>query len=80
MVIYESLTYSESGLFFADPPLCSHMLANTYFAESITSPVGFWGTSCPNYLQYAFGWCPLVNRLDPAAVSRVLMGEHTIFG
>ncbi|XP_046664741.1 pancreatic lipase-related protein 2-like isoform X1 [Homalodisca vitripennis] len=63
-----------------NPPLCSHMLANTYFAESITSKTGFWGTSCPNYFQYALGWCPLISRSDPAAASRILMGENVLFG
>ncbi|XP_054260508.1 uncharacterized protein LOC128985151 [Macrosteles quadrilineatus] len=63
-----------------NPPLCSHMLANTYFAESITSTVGFYGTSCPNYFQYTLGWCPLTNKYHPAARSRILMGEKVIFG
>ncbi|RZF48245.1 hypothetical protein LSTR_LSTR006212 [Laodelphax striatellus] len=63
-----------------NPSLCSHMLAPTYFAESISSPKGFWGTSCPSYLQYAWGWCPLLESGHPQARQRIQMGEHILKG
>uniref|UniRef100_A0A336LVZ1 CSON006087 protein n=1 Tax=Culicoides sonorensis TaxID=179676 RepID=A0A336LVZ1_CULSO len=44
-------------------PLCSHMLATEYFAESIWNSDGFWGLKCSGYLQYLFGWCP--NNSEP---------------
>ncbi|XP_068086400.1 pancreatic lipase-related protein 3-like [Anabrus simplex] len=50
-------------------PLCSHMLAPVYFAESVQTPLGFWGTPCASYLQYTWGGCPDTEE-------RVLMGEH----
>lgn len=42
---------------FVDRPLCSHLMATEYFAESIWSSTGFWGSKCLGYLQYMFGWC-----------------------
>lgn len=32
-------------------------MATEYFAESIWSTNGFWGSKCIGYLQYIFGWC-----------------------
>uniref|UniRef100_A0ABD2WYU5 phospholipase A1 n=1 Tax=Trichogramma kaykai TaxID=54128 RepID=A0ABD2WYU5_9HYME len=37
---------------------CSHHRAAEYFAESINSPVGFWGWPCPGFLAYLLGFCP----------------------
>lgn len=41
----------------ADQPLCSHMMAPAFFAESITSKIGFWATKCTSYFSYFFGFC-----------------------
>lgn len=40
-----------------DQPLCSHMSAPGYFAESISSDVGFWGIRCENYFDFLIGRC-----------------------
>lgn len=68
-----------------DRPLCSHMLATEYFAESIWNSDGFWGLQCSGYLQYLIGWCRNTNSeeeydddddevtADPVA----LMGDKT---
>ncbi|KAK7792677.1 hypothetical protein R5R35_012521 [Gryllus longicercus] len=53
-------------------PLCSHLLANIYFAESIESDIGFWGTHCPSYYQYVVGWCSVLD----SGSERVIVGEH----
>lgn len=42
---------------FADQPLCSHMSAPNYFAESISSELGFWGVRCENYFDFLIGKC-----------------------
>ncbi|XP_075225239.1 lipase member H-A-like isoform X2 [Lycorma delicatula] len=63
-----------------NPPLCSHLLAPTYYAESITSKTGFWGTSCPSYFQYVIGWCPLPEPERPEAKQRIIMGEYLLRG
>lgn len=41
----------------ADQPLCSHMMAPAFFAESISSKSGFWATKCTSYFSYFFGFC-----------------------
>lgn len=38
-------------------PLCSHLMANEYFAESIWTSSGFFGTICDDYIEFVFGWC-----------------------
>lgn len=48
---------------------CNHHRAPFYFAESINSPLGFYGWTCPSYLAYVFGRCP------PQGV-QTLMGEY----
>ncbi|KAF5278398.1 hypothetical protein FQA39_LY05887 [Lamprigera yunnana] len=48
---------------------CSHHRATVYFAESINSPIGFWGWSCPSYWDYLFGRCTQHILETP-------MGEH----
>lgn len=40
-----------------NPPLCSHMLAPIYFAESIAQHGAFRGVRCGGYIQYMLGWC-----------------------
>nr|CAD7409626.1 unnamed protein product [Timema poppensis] len=48
------------------------MLSPAYFAESVTSEVGFWGVACPGYFQHVLGWCPdALTTLH----QRVQMGE-----
>lgn len=32
-------------------------MATEYFAESIWSSTGFWGSKCAGYFQYILGWC-----------------------
>ncbi|XP_055638674.1 phospholipase A1-like [Toxorhynchites rutilus septentrionalis] len=41
----------------SNQPLCSHMMAPIYFAESIASKIGFWATKCTSYFAYFFGFC-----------------------
>lgn len=48
---------------------CHHHRAPLYFAESITTDVGFFGWPCPSYVVYLLGRCP---PREP----QVLMGEH----
>ncbi|XP_055589568.1 pancreatic lipase-related protein 2-like [Uranotaenia lowii] len=40
-----------------DQPLCNHMMAAVFFAESINSKTGFWATKCTSYFSYFFGFC-----------------------
>lgn len=51
----------DSNYYFSipisDQPLCSHMTAPSYFAESINSDLGFWGIRCKNYFDYLIGRC-----------------------
>ncbi|XP_069686187.1 pancreatic lipase-related protein 2-like [Periplaneta americana] len=54
-------------------PLCSHLLAPVYFAESVMSEVGFWAVPCPNIWHYIMGWCSMENADDK---EKVLMGEN----
>ncbi|XP_063697709.1 inactive pancreatic lipase-related protein 1-like [Culicoides brevitarsis] len=65
-------------------PLCSHMLATEYFAESIWNSDGFWGLQCSGYLQYLIGWCQNTSSdeyedddEDPSPDPVALMGENT---
>lgn len=37
--------------------VCSHLRSFEYFAESITSNVGFYGRKCDNYWQVLWGKC-----------------------
>lgn len=48
---------------------CNHHRAPIYFAESITSDLGFWGWPCRNYFMYLIGQCP---PKEP----QILLGEH----
>uniref|UniRef100_A0A1B6C008 Lipase domain-containing protein n=1 Tax=Clastoptera arizonana TaxID=38151 RepID=A0A1B6C008_9HEMI len=50
---------------------CSHYRAVEYFAESINSEVGFYGTKCISWYLLKYGFCN-VNELE----SLVLMGEN----
>ncbi|XP_021915373.1 pancreatic triacylglycerol lipase-like [Zootermopsis nevadensis] len=54
-------------------PLCSHLLAPVYFAESVASEEGFWGQACPSYWHYVLGWCPGDTARDDLDT---LMGEQ----
>ncbi|XP_059470485.1 pancreatic lipase-related protein 2-like [Neocloeon triangulifer] len=39
-------------------PLCNHLLAPSYFAESISTKArGFYGYPCQSFLYYVLGWC-----------------------
>ncbi|XP_072381543.1 phospholipase A1-like [Diabrotica undecimpunctata] len=52
------------------PPICSHILAGVYFAETIRNPGSlFVGTKCGNLASYYLGFC----RSGEVA----LMGEYT---
>lgn len=64
-------------IFFTDRPLCSHLLANEYFAESIWSQTGFWGSKCSGYLQYIFGLC---NDEDDQEVEEQDRPEFALMG
>ncbi|KAH8233936.1 hypothetical protein KR032_004165, partial [Drosophila birchii] len=43
---------------------CYHERAVTYYAESITTPVGFFGYKCPNYHSFMEGECPPNNDIE----------------
>ncbi|XP_034255379.1 pancreatic lipase-related protein 2-like [Thrips palmi] len=43
---------------FLDRMKCDHHRAPIYFAESIRSPVGFWGWNCTSIEDYDMGRCP----------------------
>lgn len=60
---------------FVDLPLCSHILATIYFAESINSQLGFWGIPCNSYFQFLFGFCN--SQSIYPIYDRVLMGEYS---
>ncbi|KAK4875511.1 hypothetical protein RN001_011933 [Aquatica leii] len=47
---------------------CSHHRAPAYFAESINSINGFWGSLCTSYVHYLVGLCVKTNI-------QILMGE-----
>ncbi|XP_023703964.1 phospholipase A1 member A [Cryptotermes secundus] len=53
-------------------PVCSHLLAAIYFAESVTSDAGFWGRPCTNFWQYLLGLCPGGSLPEE---QQVLMGD-----
>lgn len=53
-----------SLVLYIDQPLCSHMSAPNYFAESITSEVGFWGVRCENYFDYLIGKCGQTESME----------------
>ncbi|XP_063538222.1 pancreatic triacylglycerol lipase-like [Cydia strobilella] len=36
---------------------CDHARAPAYYAESITTEVGFYGTKCHSWFSYMIGWC-----------------------
>lgn len=55
------------------------MLAPEYFAESISSDMGFWGWRCESYFQYVFGWCEVGKkrkRKTDYEREREIMGER----
>ncbi|XP_059470193.1 phospholipase A1 member A-like [Neocloeon triangulifer] len=55
------------------PAVCSHLLAPTYFAESILeSARGFFGYPCQSFLYYAAGWCDE----KTAKKDSIVMGEY----
>ncbi|XP_053685899.1 pancreatic lipase-related protein 2-like [Sabethes cyaneus] len=60
------------------PARCSHLLALTYFTESISSPVGFWTTPCNSYFEYVFSLCRYDTDFDNDSNNKtqILMGEH----
>ncbi|XP_008560217.1 phospholipase A1 member A-like [Microplitis demolitor] len=45
---------------------CNHLRAAIYFAESISSNVGFWGWPCSSFSAYFFGYCTPVFPLTLA--------------
>jgi hypothetical protein len=45
-------------LFPLDFLSCSHHRCAYYFAESISSKLGFYGWKCQSYFNYVFGFCP----------------------
>ncbi|CAB3381367.1 Hypothetical predicted protein [Cloeon dipterum] len=54
-------------------PLCNHLLAPAYFAESISRKArGFYGFPCQSVLYFALGWC----EEKRSAKNAVQMGEH----
>lgn len=63
----------ENLISSTDVPLCSHIMANDYFRESIMSPSGFYGFKCSSYFQYLFGWCG--NESKIVNEDELLMGE-----
>ncbi|XP_072938699.1 pancreatic lipase-related protein 3-like [Epargyreus clarus] len=50
---------------------CNHARAPVYYAESITSNIGFYGTKCYSWITYLIGWCELVG-----SSTEVIFGEH----
>ncbi|GBP49664.1 Pancreatic lipase-related protein 3 [Eumeta japonica] len=50
---------------------CDHERACLYFAESITSKLGFYSTRCLSWISYMIGWCEFYN-----AEEEVLFGEY----
>lgn len=81
-VVYSSHAVQNMVIFCStDPPVCSHMLAPIYFAESISSPSAFQGVRCPGYLQYMLGWCSGSNATVDNSVNNngfhtAIMGEN----
>ncbi|KAJ6646183.1 Lipase member H-A, partial [Pseudolycoriella hygida] len=58
-------------------PLCSHLLATVYFAESINSKIGFSGYRCSGYFNYFLGFCTPQSRTIRTALK---MGEPCKIG
>lgn len=54
---------------------CDHARAPAYFAESITSDVGFYGTGCYSWVTYMIGWCEVTSSEE-----EVLFGENVPYG
>lgn len=50
---------------------CDHARAPAYFAESILTDVGFYGTKCPSWIAYMIGWCEITGYDE-----EVLFGEY----
>ncbi|XP_049868072.1 pancreatic triacylglycerol lipase-like [Pectinophora gossypiella] len=50
---------------------CDHSRAPAYYAESITTNVGFYSTKCYSWVTYMVGWCELVGSSD-----EILFGEY----
>ncbi|XP_059046364.1 lipase member H-A-like [Achroia grisella] len=50
---------------------CAHARAPAYYAESINTDVGFYGTKCYSWISYMIGWCELYDSSDD-----VLFGEY----
>ncbi|KAI5642704.1 lipase domain-containing protein [Phthorimaea operculella] len=50
---------------------CDHARAPAYYAESITTEVGFYGTKCYSWITYMIGWCEMLSNDD-----EVLFGEY----
>ncbi|KAL1490867.1 hypothetical protein ABEB36_011552 [Hypothenemus hampei] len=59
---------------------CNHHRAPIYYAESISSPKGFWGCRCPNFLEYLKGHCPLneIQVLLGEKVNRFIYGTYMV--
>ncbi|CAB3223460.1 unnamed protein product [Arctia plantaginis] len=59
---------------------CSHARAPIYYAESITSKEGFYGTKCHSWIAYIIGWCELHHpdeeELFGEYVSREARGQY----
>ncbi|XP_063823018.1 pancreatic triacylglycerol lipase-like [Ostrinia nubilalis] len=49
---------------------CDHARAPAYYAESITTENGCYGTRCQTWIAYMIGWCEMVHSED------VLFGEY----
>uniref|UniRef100_A0ABD2WZP2 phospholipase A1 n=1 Tax=Trichogramma kaykai TaxID=54128 RepID=A0ABD2WZP2_9HYME len=47
----------QPGCYFDFGGICSHLRSYEFFAESITSKVGFYGVKCNNYLSFRLGLC-----------------------
>ncbi|XP_060803735.1 pancreatic lipase-related protein 3-like [Amyelois transitella] len=60
---YDTIERSKSS--------CDHARAPAYYAESINTDVGFYGTRCFSWIAYMIGWCELN---DPN--EEVLYGEY----
>lgn len=54
-----------------DPGSCNHARAPEYYAESISSDIGFWGFRCPHWYLYAIGVCR-----EEQSEAFAIMGMH----
>ncbi|KAJ8721487.1 hypothetical protein PYW07_002262 [Mythimna separata] len=50
---------------------CNHARAPVYYAESITTDVGFYATKCYSWIIYMIGWCEMFDSAD-----EILFGEY----